>query len=523
MFRQIYNHLRIDSMNDAGKLANYLNLPVEKRTKLRIPYMIFKIILFFIIKYAYVGLFIYIPFLIMSAKHNSLAFPFETTIIYFSICLSCVCGSLINTAIFDLDDDAYYLLVTLRFRPDSFFVGRIFLKLGGDFIGFLTAFLLFEIPAGVAFYLTVWILIGRVIGEAINLYIYRYLGKSIHELHAFSTVLMGLSVVLAYVFPYMRGYVVDLTKITYNYIWLSMGLAVAAIIFYRLLTYDGYGVVARKFSNRISEEIDEEIEDRQFEIDFLMEDMATSGKDFKPYDQDSSKGINFLHKVFHFRNKQYVKNSMFVRLLIVLAVSVAIAVICALSKSEVREMIWRMESNCLPLMVFVMFCLSVAPSYNKALFFHIDRKMIPVSGYSTRTNNYRSFISRLKRIIVLDMMIAMSICLGLTFIAYACGHKEEFYMLTPIFLGIVFLSVFYSIFYETIYYMLQPYTADMKIKNYWYVGAQVIMICVAYGCIYITVKAALFNIIVGCLMCVAYCVAVTLVFYYSTKTFKVRE
>lgn len=528
MLKQLYYQFILEPRNDVGRIAAFLKLKKRKSRKrsvpgstaaYTVPLYILKLLWTFVLKFAYIFVFIFLPCSLFSALRGREGFPFLESMVYFTVLLSCICGSLINSGMFDMDDDAYIMLTTMRMEPEAFFQGRILYKLLVDGICFLLSYVILGMDFPHAFYLVVWVLISRVIGEAVNLYVFRFTGKIVNEIPGIPVIIMAVAVLGAYGFPYLRNHVVNLTDYAYDYLWLLAALVVCAVVLYGLFNYGGYSYIARHFVKRMKEQLGEAREERKEELELLAGDMVTE-KYFKAYDKDGAKGIAYIHKIFFARSREYIKNALFLRIVILVLVTIAGVVICRLSGENARETVWNVLRGCLPLMVFVLFCLSVAPTVCKSLFYHIDSRMLHDRHYRRGISNFRSFMIRLRRIWGMDLLLSLLLCAAIGLVGCAAGHGSELDELVPVYLGILMLSGFFTVFYLTVYYMCQPYNRDMKIKNYTYLLANGVMLLIAYGCVYINVNAVVFDIAAGILLAVSLSAASTLVYYVSERTFK---
>lgn len=521
MFKLLYYQVRLSIRNDAGKAVKYLKLPYKTENLFEFLICCLKLAAFFAFKILYVFLFMLMPCVLFARFRGAAGFQLTESMVYFTAILTCVCGSLINSAIFEMDEDTYVMLATLRMKPAVFFKGRLLVKLLADGVGFYIAYLIMGMGAGEAFYLTIWIILSRVIGEAINLYVFRYTGKPIQDLPVVSMIIMAVSVFGAYGFSYLRGHVPDFTKFVYDYVWLTMALLVGAIIIYGLLIYDGYSYVAKRFINNIENEIGEVMAEEKDAMDILANDIVTDTR-FKTYEKDSARGYEYIHKIFFSRNMAYIKNTVFVRIVIVVIAAVVGVVICALSNETVNARVWEVMCESLPLMVFVMFCLSATPNICKAMFYHIDCNMLVDKRYGRGGRNFCNFLIRLKRVVCFDVAIGAVVCAALAVIAYATGNGASVEALLPVYAGIIMLSIFFAVFNLAVYYLCQPYNKEMKIKNYMYYVANIGMLAVAYGCVYIDVNPIMFNVGLGLVLSVLFAVAATLVYKVSGKTFRVQ-
>lgn len=526
MQKQLLYQFLLETHNEAGKLfffmyKNKKKLKHTDGTLMRIiPIAALKLLGMLALRIAYVLIFMYIPYKLLSAICIAEGFQLRQSIVYFTVILSCVCGSLVNSGMLDMDEDAYVMLTTMQMEPTLFFAGRVIYKLTLDGLGFLIAYLIMGLDFPHALYLMIWLLISRIVGEAVNLYVFRYLRKIISEIPGATAAIMATCVFMAYGFPFLRNHVVDFTCYIYDYLWLLTALIVAAVVGYGIFIYDGYSYIARTFIRGMQLN-SEQVEDNAAKAELIMGENSTDGY-FKVFEKDESKGINYLHKVFFSRNSDYVRNIMLMRIVLIAVATVIGVIICVMSGQSTCDKVWSVLCGALPIMVFIMFWLSVTPKLCKSMFFYIDCGMLESTRHITGANNFKNYVVRLRKIGLYNILLAIMLCAGFVVVGAASGHTKLISELIPVLSGIVLLSVFYTIFNLTVYYMCQPYTRDMKTKGYTYYAANAAMLVICYGCVYIGWAAVVFDMVIGVVTGIMLSASSTLIYHFSNKTFVIR-
>ncbi len=520
----------LEADNEAGRVKNLLHIKQKQSDKAvdsgkvsahSIVCAAAKVVLAILYKVIYVLLFMYVPYKLLSKISVAEGFQLRQSIVYFTCFLSCICGSLINSGMFDVDEDAHALLATMQVEPSLFFKERIVYKLVMDAVGFLLAFTIIGIDFGHAFYLMIWVLISRQLGEFINLYVFRYTGRIINEIPVVTIVIMGTCVFMAYGLPFLRNRVVDLTGYVYNYIWLLAGLVIAAVVLYELFSYDGYPYIAKSYIARMKEKSRREQYDEKEYGELAMGEYSADGY-FKEFDKDKSRGLEYIHKIFFSRNIDYVRSLMMVRSILIVVAAVVGVVLCRMSPESTRDIVWSVLCGALPIMVFIMYCLSVTPKLCKLMFCYMDLDMLDSNAYRSRRYNFKNYMVRLKLLVICELIQAVVMCVSFVAVAAATGNMSQIYKLIPVCIGIIMLSVFYAIFNLLVYYMCQPYTRQLKAKGYTFYAAHAGMLAICYGCVYISCDAVVFDIALALVLAVMLSGAATLVFSFSNKTFKVK-
>lgn len=525
MQRQLLDQFLLETHNDAGRFFSLINKNKKNSKRVNnihcqvIPAAILRVLGMLIIRVAYVLVFMYIPYKLLSALCIAEGFQLIQSIVYFTVILSCLCGSLINSGMLDMDEEVYLMLTTMQVEPAIYFAGRIIYKLSLDCLGFLIAYLVIGIDLPHAFYLMIWLLISRIIGEAVNLYVFRCTGRNISEIPGVTVVIMATCVFLSYGFPFLRNHVVDFTCYIYDYLWLLSGLIVAAVVGYGLFIYDGYSYIARTFTGRV-QLYSKKDEDAAAEL--IIGENSADGY-MKVFEKDETKGIVYLHRVFFARNAEYVRSVMFIRLVLIAVATMIGIIICMMSGEDTRNRTWQILYDALPIMVFIMYWLSVTPKLCKSIYYHIDSNTFQNPRLIRGADNFRDYIVRLRIIGFYNLLPALMLSAGMSVVAVAAGKADSLGELIPTLLGIVLLSLFYTIFHLTVYYMCQPYTKELKFKGYGGITANIIMLLVCYGCVYIDWNPVVFGMVIGVITGIMLGASSALIYYLSDRTFRIKK
>ncbi len=530
MRQRILYQFLLEADNEAGRVKDMLHIKQTGRTVSTdkavtgrsVTNAAVKIVVDVIIKIVYVLLFMYLPYRVLSSISVWEGFQLRQSIVYFTCFLSCICGSLVNSGMFDVDEDAHSLLVTMQVEPALFFKERIVYKLAVDAVGFLAAYCIIGMDFGHAFYLMLWVLISRLVGELINLYVFRYTGRAISEITIVTIAVMATCVFMAYGFPFLRGRVVDLTVYIYDYVWLLAALILAAVALYVLFNYNGYEHIAKNYIERMKlHDVDNVGDDDEYG-DMLMGEYSRSGY-FKKFDNDRAKGLVYLHKIFFARNLDYIRSALVVRCVLIAIAGVVGVIICRLSPEGTKDTVWNVLCNALPIMVFIMYCLSVTPKLCKSMFAYIDRDALESGVYRGKRYNFMNFIVRLRLLSVCEIIQALVMCVAFIVVAVASGNLTHLSAILPVCLGIIMLAVFYAVFNLLVYYMCQPYTDKLRTKGYTFFAAHAGMLAICYGCVYMNCGAFVFDMVLAAVLAMLFSLSGTLVYYLSDKTFRVRK
>ena len=526
--RLLYQFL-LEADNEAGRMRALLHIKQSGKNMAdgrhvragSIFHALLKVAGGILLKLVYVLMFMYIPYRILSVVSVWAGFQLRQSIVYFTCLLSCVCGSLVNSYMFDVDEDAHALLSSIQVEPALLFKERLVYRLFIDGAGFLLAYSIIGLDFGHAFYLMVWVLISRLVGELVNLYVFRYTGRIINEIPVVTIVIMATCLFLSYGFPFLRNRVVDLTIYIYDYIWLLAALIVAAVALYVLFSYDGYAYIAGKYIERMKQKGYSSAENGGDFAGLPLGGSSQSGY-FREYDKDRTSGLEYLHKILFLRNLDYVRSIMTVRVMFIVVAAVVGVVLCKMSPGGTRDIIWSVLCEALPVMVFIMYCLSVTPKLCKSMFYYIDCSMLQSKAYREKSFNFKNFIVRLRILVLCELSQALVMCIAFIVVAAASGNAGRIASIIPVCAGIILLSVFYAVFNLLVYYMCQPYTQELKARGYTFFAAHAGMLAICYGCVYISCNAFVFDMVLALTLAVMLSLSSTLVYWFSDRTFGIR-
>jgi len=174
-------------------------------------------------------------------------------------------------------------------------------------------------------------------------------------------------------------------------------------------------------------------------------------------------------------------------------------------------------------LVFIMYAVSITEKICKAMFFNCDIGLLRYGYYRQGKAILSNFRIRLKKVILFNLIPATVLCTCILILAFICTNEiSNLFSLIPMCLCIILLSCFFSIHHLFMYYVLQPYTADLDIKSplFKFVNSSMYFICYIFSriktnSIYFTFGIMIVTIIYSV-------VAISLVYKLAPKTFKLK-
>lgn len=359
--------------------------------------------------------------------------------------------------------------------------------------------------------------------EALHLYIFKKTGRSVNE---FKKTRVGLGV-LGLVGTY---FLVIFTRIPeqlklYNILtntYLTIILTILGIIgFIYLLNYDRYWDILND-ANKVETFIlvQENMSDINFQ-EVKLRDKDFNEKNLKENDSLDKEGYHYLNHIFFKRHKRVVYKPMIRKILIIILVFVGIFIgdkffIDGFGKDTTNEII-----DGYSLFIIVVYALCNSTAIMKSLFYNCDRSLLRYGFYKRGDSLLKMFSLRLKKILSSNMIMVSILCLGILqlILSYA---PERIDQALPMIISTILLGVFFSVHYIFVYYILQPFTTDLKTKNPLYNIINFLVYIVSYFFIGLGLSAGKMLPFILIFTLVYVGMALVLVYKKAPKTFRVK-
>lgn len=234
------------------------------------------------------------------------------------------------------------------------------------------------------------------------------------------------------------------------------------------------------------------------------------------------RGFEYLNELFIKRHQKILWKSARKTAAICLAVVLGFALALYLKPGS-KALVNRILLTYLPYFVFIMYAINRGTGFTRALFMNCDHSLLTYSFYKQPRLVLKLFQIRLREIIKINLLPALVIGGGMTFLLYLSGGTEDPVNYAVIFVSILCMGTFFSVHYLTIYYLLQPYNAGTEVKSATYQ----IVLTVTYLVCFFMMQVKMPTLIFG-IMCIGFCVlyfivASVLVYRLAPKTFRLRS
>jgi hypothetical protein len=300
-------------------------------------------------------------------------------------------------------------------------------------------------------------------------------------------------------------------------------LALSGLCVYALVKSDHY----RQIAAATLKAADFLLDATEMMRDALFSGVAIREKEFSETDLKSNKyenkrGYAFLNALFFERHRRLLIRPVLIRLGIVAVIFLAVVVGLNLFPGFAEKLDGSSIDNALPGFVLVMYFASIGDQVCKAMFYNCDISLLRYSFYRNKEAVLLNFRIRLLRITGLNFIIAAAISAAVVGLAIIAGVSWPPANMLFFVLSILFLSLFFSVHYLFLYYVFQPYTAELGMKNPFFGVINTAVYAVCFLCLQIKSAPSYFALIVLSSTFVYIAAALIIVYQYAPQTFRVK-
>ncbi|MDD3340907.1 MAG: hypothetical protein PHN72_01730 [Bacilli bacterium] len=375
-----------------------------------------------------------------------------------------IIGAFSNTEIFSPSKDKYYLMVLMKMDAKNNTIINFLYFLGTTFLGqFLGILLLLRnlIPWYYALLLPLMTVLLKCIAIAIYFYRMKKSGKIINENKPASYpiyfLMLSIFLFLAYGLPFFNIVLpLQVTLLLYIPILLFGILSLRKII-----TYNHY---QKLYKDLLKED-----------AVFLTKNntaLATRETSRKQISVDTNitsdkEGFAYFHELFVKRHKKLLKDYA-IKTAIVIAIISAGLLIAVSFIPSFHDSINKAFVVFLSYALLLMYFINTGEKITNVMFMNCDHSMLVYRFYKEPNTLLSLFKERLKTVITINLIPTLTLAISLCLLLWASGGTNTFLNYIVLFLSIISMSIFFSVHRLIIYYLMQPYSIGMEIKNFAY-------------------------------------------------------
>lgn len=503
------------------KVPNRLYRHTNLKIILGVIATIFSVLGRFIGKGIYLGVMIMVPAYYINGGMENI-YPLFLQMFFL---LSLVFGTIMESRVFTGSiREAFDMIRLMRCDAKKYYLKNIIYKNIADFIYFMPAMFIVGAIIGMepikAVILIFEFVALRFIGEGVYLFVYSGFGLILHEKMWFVIPLMVGALAVSYGLPFLK-IAIDCEAILFNFVTTSIIGALAVLSIMYEIKYRKYSNISIKMlRQQVFTDAEGAVEKAMF-AEVTLDEKKMQKEDLSKNLYEDKKGYEYLNALFFRRHIKIMVAPIRVRVIIVGAVFIA-GVCLVYFAPETRENLIDALKGMSPLMVFIMYMMSTGARCCKAMFYNCDASLLRYSYYREKDVILSNFKSRLKRIVGLNLIPTVELCIAIVLIVIISGYSGELLTLVPLILSILCLSCFFSIHHLFMYYVLQPYTEEFQIKSPIFSAVNGAVYFISYLCLNIKTAPSYFTFLVLAITIVYMFVALIVTYKVAPRTFKVK-
>lgn len=472
----------------------------------------------FLKKAFYLGTFVVLP--IMWMQELIIPQQWANAGIQILFVLNFVIGSLQDPVPLRKDAEKYCCVKHLRMRASDYCVALFVYENALFFITFLPWFLLLSLVAKFPIYKGIFLLVmllgARAIGTALHMALFAKIKRVIHIKWWFYVVLYAF-VIAAYL-PIGLGYIFNWAAYFVNTPMLLCYLAAGGVSIWYLFRYRYYTEAFRETISANELKVDKK--QIQKEAVFANVKLKDSDLELKKEHLDSinrKQGYEYLNALFFQRHRRLLWKPVLIRLAIIAAAFVCGGVAVFFGFDGIKDI-----AKFINIFVFVMYCVSIGDKMAKSMFYNCDISLLRYSFYRERNVILRNFWIRLKKCIWYNLIPAFAMCAAIEGLRWMSKAPMDYATMIPFYCSVFCLSVFFSVHHLFLYYVFQPYTTELDVKNPFFRMINSAIYIVSYICLQLdsVPTAFVWGVLLATVLYIA--VALILVYQCAPKMFRVK-
>lgn len=468
------------------------------------------IFMIFFGKLFYLGLFVYLPVYYIPGS-------IDESYMHLLFCMT-LSGAIVNNELMTATKEKYYAHVLMHINARRLAISDLLLYIGGQFIGFIPAGLIFgrlcHVPVLYCLCLPIFAAAGKVVWSSCAFYIFNKKGLLLSERNwKFTFSLLGITAAAGYGLPFLH-----ISIPSPAFAAAALFSLAAAPLALRFLWRTSESSYRRLYKKTLTKET--------VVFNVTENAAATQQKTYLTHLSDekitsSKKGYAYFNDIFVKRHKKLLTTAAKKQTLILLVI-LAAAVAATLFNDNMKKSFRFVTESMLPYFVFIMYLINRGTTITQAMFFNCDHSMLTYNFYRKPKTLLEVFKTRLLTMIKINMIPALVIAAGLPLLLALSGGASQplNYILLPV--SILFMAAFFSLHYLVMYYLLQPYDIHMTSKSHTYSIVSMITYVFCYLFIKLQMSTLIFSLCVVGFTVIYTLLALFLIYKYAPKTFRLK-
>ena len=447
-------------------------------------------------KALYIGLMFVMPLFLIFKGIPRADYPDAFAHLFFF--LSILAGTIQISVLLEANRNKYLCIKMMRFQARDFVIPSLFARHMADFLFFVPAVAIaFVIIGGnvlQAFLIVLSMTAFRFSAEAFQLLLYDKKAFLLNKKYVLQWAVIIPSCVAAYL-PLYYGKIWPV-KILFSFPAAAVLIAGAVFAIRYILRFSEYKRVV---------EASLKLDDIMLDMNKLKREALFSGVKMKEGEFseaslqskkfENKQGYEYLNAIFFERHRKLLERPIIQRLCVI-AGTLAIALTATLLFPQILDVFNNKLLSIMPLFVFVMYSISLGDRICKAMFYNCDISLLRYSFYRNKDVILRNFTVRLRKVTVLNLIVGIAICAALYLFVAITGISFQRIDLLLFTVSILCLAVFFSVHHLFLYYVFQPYTTELGMKNPFFRLINTIVYLFCFGCLQLKNVPGYFTLII---------------------------
>ncbi len=510
---------KLPLMGKLIKESAYANLKLKKT--ISVIAVLLTLLWGFMTRLAYVGILVYLPVVSLGAGVTE-----DQTLrqfVHILAMISVLVASVSSVTVLEPKREKYVAVKLMRLSPTRYMKASLGYRYVTFFIYLLPVLLLFSTRVGgtaaQAVLLAALITLWRIVAEYAHLKLFEKTGLVLVTHNAIVWSVIALGYAAAYV-PLLFQWAPPTETVLLSWptcLVIAAGGLWAAV---RLARYSKYREAVDAATKR---------DDPLLNLGKMMSEAEKKSVRVKDSDYkvesgqqnklESKKGYAYLNALFFVRHRSLIRGPVNKRLTLIGAAAVVGVILMLLFREQVQQFGWGME-RVFPFLALVMYFMAVGEKICKTMFYNCDLSLLRYSYY--RHAAYAHFRIRFGKMLGMNLSIAAALGASLTAIAASAGGEWFSRDLLLLWICVVSLSVFFTVHHLFMYYIFQPYSTELNVKNPLY---YLLNMAVSSACglsLVLRVPSSRLTAVIFTVTVVYLLLAIVLVRRYGHRTFRVK-
>ncbi len=230
-------------------------------------------------------------------------------------------------------------------------------------------------------------------------------------------------------------------------------------------------------------------------------------------------GFAYINDIFFKRHKRILSGPVQKQALAVLLLFAA-GVLLILLYPDFHKDYEAGVHRLFPVFIFALYLMSTGQKATRAMFYNCDISLLHYGFYKTKEAVLATFTIRVKRLILDNLLPAGLLAAAVLLLGILSGGSVMTFL--PVGIMILVLSVFFVIHNMFLYYIFQPYTTDLNVKNPFYKLFSAITYLLCYMSLQLKNMSIAFLVIVVAVTIIYSIGALITVYRIAPRTFIIK-